>query len=170
MLQKASQARASYSQSRQPVLPVTRVDDELSFVAGWTKLVNDLENTDPSTPRPSHSGSNQGAAASTSNYDPSSALHPTEPVSGSHLDSNPVMLADLSGGWGGLFYELLQPSYQRLAGKAGNSDVTDSTAPFMNHGVLMQPPFFQPRTPQLLWPFGIQSSNWYHTVNLNDID
>ena len=147
MLQKALEARALYIQSCEPVLPVTRVDNEFSFVAGRTELVNDLDNSDSSTPRPSHSGSNQGTAASTSNYGSSSALHQPEPVSGSQLDSNPAMLGDVSGGWDDLFYELPQPSYQRLAGKAGNSDVTDSTAPSTNYSVLMEPLFPIPSVP-----------------------
>ena len=164
MLQKALEARALYIQSREPVLPVTRAGDESSFIVGQTKLVNNLDNFDPSTPRPSHSGSNQGTAASTSNYGSSSALHQPEPVSGSQLDSNPAMLGDVSGGWDSLFYERPQPSYQHLAGKAGNSNLTDSMAPFMNYGVLMEPSFFQPHPSQPQGEFDMYSSNWYRDV------
>jgi len=145
MLQKASQARALYSQSREPVFPVTRADDEFSFVAGRTKLVNDLDNIDllnPHPSHPSHSRSRRGTAASTSNYGSSSALQPTE-IASRYIDSTPATLLDLGGGWDSLFYELPQSSYQRLAGEAGDSErtgVDDSTAPFMNYGVLMQPP------------------------------
>ena len=153
MLQKASQARALYSQSREPVFPVTRADDEFSFVAGRTKLVNNLD--DSSNPHPSHSSSSQGTATSTSNYGSSSALYynATGPLSGSYLNSIPATLADIGGGWDGLFYELPQPSYQRLVGKGGKSErtwVDDSTTPFMNYGVLMQPPFSQSHPSQLL--------------------
>lgn len=140
MLQKAIEAREYYQRGQHAPSGVNKTDDELSLFAGRTRVINQKMPLHPS-PRSTSGISRSATLASNATSLRSSAHHPRrsqfQPLAAAGPSSSssclqgsgpqihdaqsgyearnsinkPTTIADLSGGWDGLFCEVPDPSH-----------------------------------------------------------